>query len=38
MQLVRIKDLFKVKKNSVTSTEDRAHYDYLYYELNKVLK
>ena len=38
MQLVRIKDLLKVKKNSVTSTEDRAHYDYLYYELNKVLK
>ena len=38
MQLVRIKDLLKVKKNSVTSTEDRAHYDYLYYELNKILK
>lgn len=37
-QLVKIKDMLKAKRHSASTMDDKAHYDYLYYELNKILK
>lgn len=36
--LLRIKNLLNEKRNAASSTADKEHYQYLYFELNKVLK
>ncbi len=36
-QLIKLNDLLKRKRNAA-SADDKAHYNYLYFELNKVLK
>lgn len=36
-QLVKLRDLLKNKRNAV-SGDDKAHYDYLYFELDNALK